>query len=132
MKYEYRFFSWEEIFVMVYSLDPASNSSLSILHTDTRFLFQKDNFYYCISLLKTSNYFLTYRIKVRFLSLMFKASRVSLNLCASLISDSSLISSFYFIFSRHTLLSPIWYYVELKNNTENISSSFLNLLILPV
>lgn len=66
-------------FAMPYSLHPASNSSLPILHTDIRFLFQVDYFQPCIALFKISNYFLTYRIKVILLSLMSKMSRINPN-----------------------------------------------------
>lgn len=97
VNYELSFCSREQIFATAYSLHPASNSSLPTLHTDIRFFFQVDCFQYCISLFKISNYFFTYRIRVRLLALMSKASRINLHLRASLISDSFLISSLFYV-----------------------------------
>lgn len=95
VNYEYNLLSREEIFAMACSLHPASNSSLPVFHTNIRFLF-----HHCTSLLKIFYYFLSYRIKVRRLSLMFRSSRVNPNLCASLIFDSFLTSSFCLMFFR--------------------------------
>lgn len=105
---------------------PASSSSLPILHADTRFLFQGDSFH-CASLLKTSNYFLTYRSKVGLLSLMFQ-SQFKL-VCFSVLSTLLLFHS--------SASCPLEGCCSIQHGTmqnkritlKNISSSSLNLPI---
>ena len=107
----------------------ASNSSLPIIHTDTKFLFQKHYFHHCTYMLKTSHYFLTYGIKVTFLNPVFKACE-TVYTCVLLLFLILLINYLLVSYSLdiHCSVQDSTMY-SWKIALKNLSFSFLNLLI---